>query len=112
MTMTDPLEGTRTFRLQVAGMALAEFEDYTESRGRYADQGRPLGPAAVGGLANAAAWLIEMLEHQAPAGGPRMTGHANKAIAHLDSRQLRDVLNVLAVRDPAAVLAAIAETGA
>ena len=111
MTMTDPLAGTSTYRIQVARMALAEWDDYAHDRGQYADTARPLGSSAVAGLASAATWLLEMLESQETSGGPRATGLANRAIAHLDHRQLRDVLNVLAVRDPAAVLAAIAEAG-
>src|SRR5580692_7515915 len=64
MTMTDPLEGTATYRAQIARMALAEFEDYTHDRGQYADRSRTLRPEATGGLANAAAWLLEMLAQQ------------------------------------------------
>lgn len=47
-----------------------------------------------------------------PAGAAATVGAANTAVAHLDSRGMREVLNFLALHDPDAVLLAVRETGA
>jgi len=41
----------------------------------------------------------------------RLAGAANTAVAHLDTREMRDVLYLLAAAMPAVVLSAIAEAG-
>jgi hypothetical protein len=47
-----------------ARAALAEYEDWVHSAGKYADVMRPLSPSAAAGLACSAAWLLEVLEAQ------------------------------------------------
>lgn len=63
--------------------------------------------------AAAAVRVTERNERNAAAGAARATtGQANTAVAHLDSRGMREVLNFLALHDPDAVLLAVRETGA
>lgn len=108
MTHPDTRPG---FRAGVARLALAEYEDWCKSRGKYQDATRPLTPAALGALGNCAAWALQMIEAEERAADPATVGEANTAAAHLSTREIRDVLNVLAATLPTAVLAAVAEAG-
>jgi hypothetical protein len=99
----------QALRAGIARMALAEYEDYHADRGKYAEPGRALDPETTGALATCTGWLLQLLD--AAAAAPALTGRANAAVGHLDTRQMRDVLNVLALRVPAAVLDAAAEAG-
>lgn len=101
--MTGLTQEERDYRARTARAALDGYDRWvTDETGTM-----PLDFEAVGNAVSCAGWLLEMLT----ASGPRVTGQANTAIKSLGARQLRDVLSALAVRCPAAVLDAIAETG-
>lgn len=50
--------------IQIAREALAEWDDWTGGRGRYADVSLPLGGTATSGLATCASWLLRVLGEQ------------------------------------------------
>ena len=105
--MSDPMAGTREFRTQTAREALDTYQAWASG---------PADPVMIGSLASCARWLLEMLgtgqRAAAPETAAKTTGAANTAVAHLDSRGMREVLNFLALHDPDAVLLAVRETGA
>src|SRR5579859_461684 len=105
MTMTEPIGPG--YRAGIARMSLAEYDDWLGSRGKYADGSRHLDGVTLSSLASSARWFLQDLEAAEAAAGPAVLGRANLAVAHLDTRQMRDVLNVLAAQQPAAVLAAV-----
>lgn len=108
--MTSPENGPQ-FRAGIARMSLAEYDDWKNARGKYAAGDRHLDGTTVSGLASCGRWLLQMIDAEERAAEPATIGQANLAVAHLDTREMRDVLNVLAAQLPTAVLAAIAEAG-
>lgn len=105
--MTDPQSGTRAYRIDTARTAIAAYEAWIAD-----DDLAPSPPfETIGKLVTCARWLLDTMEGAPPGTfGPRVTGLANTAVKHLDTRAMRDVLNILAKSAPAAVLAAIEES--
>ena len=103
--MTDPAAAPE-YREKIARQALEAYKAWIDD-----ETGQMMMPfQAVGEAMSCTRWLLDMLESR-PETGPKITGKANTAIKHLGAREMRDVLSALAVRCPAAVLDAIAETG-